>query len=95
MSANPDSPSSNPGAIRSEIARQIGLLPQGKSICPSDVARALAGSHPDVWSRAMPHVRRVAVEMAKEGGLVVLRKGKVVDPEDFRGVYRLGAPRQD
>ena len=43
----------------------------------------------------MPHVRRVAVEMAKEGGLVVLRKGKVVDLEDFRGVYRLGAPRQD
>lgn len=94
MSGNLDS-SSNPIVIRQEITRQISALAQGKSICPSDVARALAGSHPDVWSRAMPHVRRVAVEMAKEGNLVVLRKGKIVDPEDFRGVYRLGAPRQD
>jgi Protein of unknown function (DUF3253) len=94
MSGNLDS-SSNPVVIRQEITRQINALAQGKSICPSDVARALAGSHPDVWSRAMPHVRRVAVEMAKEGNLVVLRKGKIVDPEDFRGVYRLGAPRQD
>jgi hypothetical protein len=26
---------------------------------------------------------------------VIYRKGKPVDPLDFRGVYRLGLPRQD
>jgi hypothetical protein len=26
---------------------------------------------------------------------VIYRKGKPVDPNDFRGVYRLGLPRHD
>jgi Protein of unknown function (DUF3253) len=95
MSGSPDSSYSNPVAIGQEITRQTAGLAPGKSICPSDVARVLAGSHPDAWSKAMPHIRRVAVEMAKAGKLLILRKGKVVDPADFRGVYRLGAPRQD
>ena len=29
------------------------------------------------------------------GRLVIYRKGKPVDPNDFKGVYRLGLPRQD
>ncbi len=38
---------------------------------------------------------RAAVKFALAGRLVITRKGKVVDPADFRGVYRLGALRQD
>ena len=33
--------------------------------------------------------------LAEQGRLIILRKGKPVDPRDFRGVYRLTAPRQD
>jgi hypothetical protein len=40
----------------------------------------------------MQPVRRVAVRLMKEGRLVILRKGRPVDPDDFRGVYRLAAP---
>ena len=40
-------------------------------------------------------VRRVAVRLAQEGRIVVLRKGKPVDPTDFKGVYRLALPRLD
>ena len=37
-------------------------------------------------------MRRVAVQPTKEGRLAILRKGQpVADPDDFRGVYRLGA----
>ncbi len=32
---------------------------------------------------------------AVAGRLVIYRKGKPADPSDFRGVYRLGLPRQD
>ena len=28
-------------------------------------------------------------------GAVILRKGKAVDPRDFKGVYRITAPRDD
>jgi hypothetical protein len=62
---------------------------QGKTICPSEVARALGGPHPDGWGPLMQPVRRVAVRLMKEGRIAILRKGRPVDPDDFRGVYRI------
>ncbi|MGL4811953.1 MAG: DUF3253 domain-containing protein [Beijerinckiaceae bacterium] len=66
-----------------------------KTICPSEVARELGGGHPDQWGPLMQPVRRVAVRLAKAGRITILRKGKMVDPDDFRGVYRIGLPRED
>lgn len=63
---------------------------QAKTICPSEVARAIAGAHPDAWGRMMQPVRKVAVRLAKEGKVVIMRKGKPVDPDDFKGVYQIG-----
>ncbi|OCW56607.1 hypothetical protein AWJ14_16840 [Hoeflea olei] len=64
----------------------------GKSISPSDAARALAGSDERQWSRLMKPLRQVAIEMARAGEIEIRRKGKTVDPGDFRGVYRLALP---
>ncbi|MFN3689212.1 DUF3253 domain-containing protein [Salinarimonas sp.] len=64
----------------------------GRTICPSEVARAVGGPHPDGWGPLMQPVRRVAVALAKEGRIAILRKGRPVDPDDFRGVYRLALP---
>ncbi|WP_051356838.1 DUF3253 domain-containing protein [Azorhizobium doebereinerae] len=64
-----------------------------KSIDPTEAARALAEG--DGWQRVLPLVRRVAVRLAQEGRLVIYRKGKPVDPADFRGVYRLGIPHDE
>lgn len=60
-----------------------------KTICPSEAARALAGDRPEAWSRLMPQVRRVAVRMMKDGRVVITRRGRPVDPDDFKGVYRI------
>jgi hypothetical protein len=62
----------------------------GKTICPSEVARALGGPHPDGWGPLMKPVRRVAVDLMKQGRVVIRRKGRPVDPDDFKGVYRIG-----
>lgn len=64
----------------------------GKSICPSEVARTLGSERGTDWHPLMQPVRRVAVKLAREGRIVILRKGKPVDPDDFRGVYRLTQP---
>lgn len=53
---------------------------------PNDVARSLAGEN---WQTLTGRVRQTAVNLAKAGRLVVLRKGKPVDPTAFKGVYRL------
>jgi hypothetical protein len=63
-----------------------------RSICPSQAARAVGGPHPDGWGPLMPAIRRAAVDLAQAGQIVILRKGKVVDSSDFRGVYRLALP---
>jgi len=63
--------------------------------CPSEAARSVGGSHPDQWGPLMQPVRRIAVRLANEGRLVITRKGKPVDPNDFRGVYRVSLPRAD
>ena len=69
-----------------------------RTICPTDAARAFAharGEDSLGWRSHLQEVRRAAVRLAGEGRLVIYRKGKPVDPEDFRGVYRIGAPRDD
>lgn len=67
----------------------------GKTICPSEVARAIGGPHPDGWGPLMQPVRRVAVSLAHAGEIAILRKGKPVDPDDFKGVYRIGMPPRE
>lgn len=66
-----------------------------KTICPSEAARKLAGSDPDVWGAIMPDVRKAAISLAREGRVVIYRKGKAVTPDELKGVYRIGLPRAD
>jgi hypothetical protein len=81
--------------IEQTILRLAGENAGGRSFCPSEVARALGGPHPDGWGPLMQPVRRVAVRLALEGRIIITRKGKPVDPADFRGVYRLSQPRSE
>lgn len=63
----------------------------GKTICPSEIARQLGGPRPEDWRLLMAPVRRVAVRLARQGQVAVLRKGvPVEDLDGFRGVYRIG-----
>jgi Protein of unknown function (DUF3253) len=81
--------------IQTTLLRLIAERGPGKTLDPTEVARALGGDHPDGWGPLMQPIRRVAVALAERGHVVILRKGKPVDPRDFKGVYRLTAPRQD
>ncbi len=77
--------------IAAEILRLVTERGPDKSICPSEVARALAPDDQDTtWRPLMSPVRRVATAMAVAGRIDILRKGKPVDPnQEVRGVIRL------
>lgn len=75
--------------IESAILALVEQRGAGKSICPSEAARAV---WPEDWQGRMRQVRTVAIGMARKGEIVILRKGKPVDPDDFKGVYRLSLP---
>lgn len=67
----------------------LGLLSQVRnqeSINPNDVAKAV---NPEGWRRELPKVRAVAIGLARQGKIEILRKGKPADPDDVRGIYRL------
>ena len=82
-------------AIETTLLGLIAERGPGKTLDPTEVARALGGDHPDGWGPLMSPIRRVAVALAEQGRVVILRKGKPADPRDFKGVYRLTAPRDD
>jgi hypothetical protein len=68
------------------------------TVSPIDAAKAHATARGEGelgWRSHLNEVRRAAVRLAEAGRLVIYRKGKPVDPHDFRGVYRLGLPRVD
>ena len=76
---------------RAEAERAIlGLLAQrdpGKTICPSDAARAIGGD--DGFRPLMPVVRDAAPKLVAEGRIEVTQRGEVVDLDRARGAIRL------
>ena len=62
-----------------ELLRQRG---PGKSICPSDAARAVAGEQ---FRPLMDQAREVAATLTDEGLLEVTRRGEVIHPAQHRG----------
>jgi len=57
---------------------------EGKTICPSDAARALSND----FRPLMDPVRRVARELVERGAIEVTQKGRVVDLDAARGPIR-------
>jgi hypothetical protein len=70
------------------LVRQRGV---GKSICPSEAARAWA---PHDWRAAMPLVRAAACALADAGLIVITQKGRIVDGRAARGPIRLALPER-
>ena len=62
-----------------------------KTVCPSEVARDLVGSDEKRWRLLMAPIRKAAVALAIAGKVEIRRKGRPVDPLDFRGIYRIAA----
>ena len=79
----------SPETIEASILRLVEKRGAGKSVDPAEVAKDL---EPDNWNQHLRPVRAVAIRMAAAGKISILRKGKPVDPEDFKGVYRLTLP---
>lgn len=73
----------------------LETLAREASAAPVDIARALGEARrkpaekPDAWRRFMKPVKQQMLHLARAGRIEIVRKGEVVDPEDFRGVVRM------
>ena len=60
----------------------------GRTICPSEAARALGGD--DGFREHMDEVRQAAASLRERGVIEVTQRGRAVDPATARGPIRLG-----
>ena len=86
-------PDSAPAALSLEDSILDVLGRASGTLSAPEIAHAIAPEGD--WHGLLMPIRRAAVALAVAGRLVIYRKGKPADPTDFRGVYRLGLPRQD
>lgn len=75
--------------IRETILNLLRERDEGKTICPSEVARALGGDSRSDWEPLMEPVRDVAANMADEGVLAITQRGHTVDLATAKGPIRL------
>jgi hypothetical protein len=83
----------SPQAIPLEQSILDVLMRAAGTLSAPEIAHAISPNGD--WHGLLLPIRRAAVALAQAGRLVIYRKGKPADPNDFRGVYRLGLPRQD
>ena len=77
------------GTLRAAILHLAAARGPEKTICPSEIARHFLGHDEKAWRHLMKPIRREAVALADEGRVTIRRKGRAVDPHDFRGIYRI------
>jgi hypothetical protein len=82
----------NPEELEATMLALVTEREVGRNLDPTDVARAVGGDRPEGWGPLMQPVRQAAVRLMKAGRIVILRKGRPVDPDDFKGIYRLTLP---
>ena len=75
--------------VEALIHELLAKAPEGKSISPEQVARALSEER---WQRELGKVRAVAIGLARQNKLVILHHNKPADPDTFRGVWRMRLP---
>jgi hypothetical protein len=77
-----------------DLERRVLEMLAGRSrsstICPSEVARAVA---PDYWRPLMEPVRRAARRLVDRGEVEITQQGSVVDPSTAKGPIRIRLPR--
>ena len=80
----------NDHVVEEAILKLLHQRRQGGTICPSEAARALAGSNDRAaWEPLMESVRAAAETLVAEGQIVITQRGRIVDPRHAKGPIRL------
>jgi hypothetical protein len=76
-------------ALEASILRLLAERGAGKTICPSEAARAVAGEERAEWEPLMEPARAAARRLVAEGKIVITQGGVVVDGSTAKRPIRL------
>jgi hypothetical protein len=82
-------PGAQDKALEAAILRLLAERGAGKTICPSEAARALGGGDKAAWEPLMEPARAAARRLVAEGKIVITQGGTVVDGSTAKGPIRL------
>ena len=85
-------PGSQDKALETAILALLAERGAGKTICPSEAARRVAGEDPEAWEPLMEPARAAARRLGAEDRIVITQKGHPVDPSHAKGPIRLRLP---
>lgn len=74
--------------IRAAILKAVDERGPLKTVCPSEVARALWPKH---WRMHMDELRTVAADLVRADRLRVTQRGKIIDLATAKGPIRFSA----
>lgn len=78
-------------AARERVMTMLGARAAGATLCPSEVARSLAGEGGD-WRARMGEIHDAVDALATAGAVRLSWKGRVM--RERRGAYRIGLADQ-
>jgi hypothetical protein len=64
---------------------------RGGTICPSEVAKAVAGADETEWRQLMEPARSAARRLVAQNQVVITQQGAIVDPSTAKGPIRIRA----
>ena len=76
-------------ALEETILRLLAERGRGRTICPSEAAKAFASSHMEDWKNLMEAVRIAARSLVAQGRIHITKHGQPVDPATAKGPIRL------
>lgn len=79
--------------LERRILEMLAARAATSTICPSDVARAVAPEN-DEWRALMEPVRRAARRLVASGEVEITQRGSVVDPSTAKGPIRIRRRRR-
>lgn len=83
-------PGAQDQALEARILTLLHTRGAGKTICPSEAARAVAGGEERaLWEPLMEPARAAARRLVAEGKIVITQGGVVVDASTAKGAIRL------
>ncbi len=83
-------PATREAALEETILQLLRERGAGKTICPSEAARAVASSDTrEAWEPLMEPARAAARRLVAAGKVVITQGGTVVDPSTAKGPIRI------
>lgn len=73
-------------AVFATILQMCAAAWPDETVRPEDIAMTL---YEPEWQSLTKRIRLAVKQLAEAGHIQILRKGKPVPPDDFKGVYRL------